>query len=51
MGLVFGEWFPVRQYWKNIAYRGLWNMDDYGNLYRVKRWDVVGRNFCSTHIK
>lgn len=43
-------WFPVRNYWKNTSFKGLYNMDDFGNLYRVERWNVLGRNFVSNHI-
>ena len=45
------DWFPVRGYWKNNGFNGLYNMDDYGNLYRVRRWEVLGRNFCSNYFK
>ena len=37
------RWYPVRNYWKCNKFNGLWNMDDYGNLYRVRRWEVIGR--------
>lgn len=45
------NWFPVKGYWKNPNFKGLWNTDDYGNLFRVHRWEVLGRNFCSAHFK
>ena len=38
-------WYPVRNYWKHTGLNGLYNMDDFGNAYRVKRWDVIGRGF------
>lgn len=37
------KWQPVRNYWWHPNINGLWNMDDYGNLYRVRRWEVLGR--------
>jgi hypothetical protein len=37
------KWQPVRNYWWHPNINGLWNMDDYGNLYRVRRWEVIGR--------
>ena len=37
------SWSPVRNYWRNPNFKGLYNMDDFGNLYRVKRWEVIGR--------
>ena len=51
MGIQCKDWFPVKGYWKNTGFNGLYNMDDYGNLYRVRRWEVLGRNFCSNHFK
>ena len=36
-------WISVRNYWWHPNINGLWNMDDYGNLYRVRRWEVIGR--------
>ena len=41
----------VKQYWRHKDYTGLYNMDDYGNLFRVRRWEVLGRNFCSCQLK
>ena len=36
------KWIPGRNYWWHPNINGLWNMDDYGNLYRVRRWEVIG---------
>ena len=45
------KWYAVRGYWKHPDLKGLYNVDDYGNAFRVRRWEVIGRNFCSTYIK
>lgn len=43
--------YPVRGYWKHESLNGLFNMDDYGNAFRVKRWEVLGRGLVFTLIK
>jgi hypothetical protein len=45
------KWYPVRGYWKHPQLNGLYNMDDFGNLFRVRRWEVIGRNFFSEYHK
>lgn len=45
------DMYPVRGYWKHKHINGLFNVDCYGNAFRVKRCEVLGRGLMFAMIK